>query len=73
MLRCGQRRVLSAVRVHNEVRGETTFDGLGRPGPRVPHRRPAHVEAAPRQISHILHGLRTLGRGRRRLADPGQW
>jgi len=69
LLRRGERRVLPAVRLTDEVRGAVAADGAGRRRARRPHRRPAQVAAEPRGAARLLRHFGPVGRRGRRLAN----
>lgn len=69
LLRSGQRRVFVAIRLVDEIRRQTAFDGAGRHRSRIPRSRSPHVEATSRKSLRLLLGFGIVGRGRCRVAD----
>ncbi|XP_039737489.1 protein unc-93 homolog A isoform X3 [Pteropus medius] len=67
-----QRTVLRAVRQAVPAHGPGGTLHARRGHPPVLHRRPPAVEAEPRPAGRLLRVCRSLGRGRRRLADTEQ-
>lgn len=72
LLRRGERDLLAAVRHHHEVHRTAAADGAGLRRPLDPHMDPHRVAASPQQPQVVLHHIGTLGRWRRRVADPNE-
>lgn len=69
MLRGCKRRMFVAIRLVDEIRRQTAFDGAGRYRSRLPHSSSPHVEATSRQSLRLLLGFGIVGCGRCRVAD----
>lgn len=72
MLRGGERRLFAAVRHHHEVHRTVAADGAGLRRSLGAHMGADRVATTPQQPQTVLHHIRTVGRRRRRLADPDE-